>query len=41
MRNVFVTGPRRKVKLILAYPMTTGRTLDEVPLVIDSRQLAG
>ena len=30
--------PDTKVKLVLAYPMTTGRNLDEVPLVINSRQ---
>ena len=39
MRNVVVVGPDKKVKLILAYPMTTGRNFDEVLRVIDSLQL--
>jgi alkyl hydroperoxide reductase subunit AhpC len=39
VRNVFVIGPDRKVKLILVYPMSTGRNFDEVLRVIDSLQL--
>jgi thioredoxin-dependent peroxiredoxin len=39
VRNVFVVGPDRKIKLILVYPMTTGRNFDEVLRVIDSLQL--
>ena len=38
-RNVFVVGPDKKVKLVLVYPMTTGRNFDEVLRVIDSLQL--
>jgi alkyl hydroperoxide reductase subunit AhpC len=38
VRNVFVIGPDKKVKLILVYPMTTGRNFDEVLRVIDSMQ---
>jgi thioredoxin-dependent peroxiredoxin len=39
VRNVYVIGPDKKVKLLLAYPMTTGRNFDEVLRVIDSLQL--
>ncbi|MFZ9502807.1 MAG: redoxin domain-containing protein, partial [Beijerinckiaceae bacterium] len=39
VRNVFVVGPDKKIKLVLAYPMTTGRNFDEILRVIDSLQL--
>src|SRR6201995_1337811 len=39
LRNVFVVGPDKKIKLILVYPMTTGRNFDEILRVIDSLQL--
>jgi thioredoxin-dependent peroxiredoxin len=39
VRNVFVVGPDKKVKLVLVYPMSTGRNFDEVLRVLDSLQL--
>jgi alkyl hydroperoxide reductase subunit AhpC len=39
VRTVFVIGPDKKIKLMLAYPMTTGRNFDEILRVIDSMQL--
>jgi alkyl hydroperoxide reductase subunit AhpC len=39
VRSVFVVGPDKKIKLILLYPMTTGRNFDEILRVIDSLQL--
>jgi alkyl hydroperoxide reductase subunit AhpC len=39
VRNVFVIGPDKKIKLLMTYPMTTGRNFDEVLRVIDSMQL--
>ena len=39
VRNVFIIGPDKKIKLLIAYPMTTGRNFDEIIRVIDSMQL--
>jgi alkyl hydroperoxide reductase subunit AhpC len=39
VRNVFIIGPEKKIKLILVYPMTTGRNFDEVLRVLDSLQM--
>ena len=39
VRNVYIIGPDKKIKLIITYPMTTGRNFDEILRVIDSIQL--
>jgi alkyl hydroperoxide reductase subunit AhpC len=39
VRNVFIIGPDKKIKLVLVYPMTTGRNFTEILRVIDSMQL--
>ena len=41
VRSVFIIGPDKKIKLMLAYPMTTGRNFDEILRVLDSMQLTG
>ena len=40
VRNVYVIGPAKKIKLLISYPMSTGRNFDEVLRVIDSMQLS-
>jgi alkyl hydroperoxide reductase subunit AhpC len=39
VRNVYVIGPDKKIKLVLSYPMSTGRNFDEILRIIDSLQL--
>ncbi|HXR94386.1 MAG TPA: redoxin domain-containing protein, partial [Rhizomicrobium sp.] len=39
VRNVFIIGPDKRIKLLIVYPMTTGRNFDEIIRVIDSMQL--
>jgi alkyl hydroperoxide reductase subunit AhpC len=39
VRSVFVIGPAKKIKLMMTYPMTTGRNFDEIVRVLDSMQL--
>ena len=39
VRHVYVIGPDKKIKLMIAYPMTTGRNFDEILRVVDSMQL--
>jgi alkyl hydroperoxide reductase subunit AhpC len=39
VRSVFIIGPDKKIKLMLTYPMTTGRNFDEILRVLDSMQL--
>jgi alkyl hydroperoxide reductase subunit AhpC len=39
VRNVYIIGPDKKIKLVLSYPMTAGRNFDEILRVIDSLQL--
>jgi alkyl hydroperoxide reductase subunit AhpC len=39
VRNVYIIGPDRKIKLVISYPMTTGRNFDEIVRVLDSIQL--
>ena len=41
VRSVFIIGPDKKIKLMLTYPMTTGRNFDEILRVLDSMQLTG
>ena len=41
VRSVFIIGPDKKIKLMITYPMTTGRNIDEILRVLDSMQLTG
>ena len=39
MRNVYIIGPDKKIKLVISYPMSTGRNFDEILRALDSLQL--